>query len=53
MSLDGGFWAWLNALNFGTLGYLVVGLFITTWLVSVGVWKVRKVEERWGSAFDN
>ena len=25
MSLDGGFWGWLNQLDFGTLGYGVVG----------------------------
>ena len=53
LSLDGGFWGWLNTLNFGTLGYGVVGLFVATWLVSVGVWKVRRVEERWGAAFDD
>ena len=39
-SLDGGFWSWLNALDFGTLGYVIVGLFVLTWPVSFAVWKV-------------
>jgi high-affinity nickel-transport protein len=47
-SLGGGFWAFLATLNFGNLGYVVVGLFIATWAVSVVLWKVRRVEARWG-----
>ena len=49
-SLDSGFWAWLNALNFENLGYVIVGLFVFMWAFSVLVWKVRRIEERW-SAF--
>jgi high-affinity nickel-transport protein len=29
------------------LGYVVVGLFAVTWLVSAAVWKVRGIERRW------
>jgi high-affinity nickel-transport protein len=50
LSLDGAFWAWLNDLDFGKLGYGIVGLFVLTWAVSYGIWKVRRIEERW-SAF--
>jgi len=39
--------AWLNNLDFGTLGYGIVGLFVLTWAISYGVWKVRRIEERW------
>ena len=48
LSLDGGFWAFLAGLDFGTIGYVVVGLFIATWAVSVILWKARRIEERWG-----
>jgi high-affinity nickel-transport protein len=47
LGLESGFWSFLDALDFSTLGYLVVGLFVATWAVSLGVWKVRRVEERW------
>jgi nickel/cobalt transporter (NiCoT) family protein len=40
-------WAWLDALDFGTLGYAMGALFVATWLTSAIVWKVRRVEERW------
>jgi high-affinity nickel-transport protein len=45
--LDSGFWGWLNALDFETLGYAIVGLFIVTWVASVAIWKTRRIEERW------
>jgi high-affinity nickel-transport protein len=48
LSLDSGFWTWLQDLDFGKLGYFVVGLFVLTWAVSAGVWKLRRIEERWG-----
>src|SRR6266516_3115264 len=38
---------WIDRLSFGTLGYGVVGLFVLTWAVSYGIWKVRRIEERW------
>jgi len=47
-ALDSGFWAWLNNLDFGMIGYVVVGLFVVTWALSVVVWKQARIEERWG-----
>ena len=35
-------------LDFGVLGYLIVGMFLVAWLGSVGLWKARRVEERYG-----
>ena len=49
LGLDTGFWAWLNGLDFGMLGYFVVGLFVLTWAVSVLIWKKRRIEERWSA----
>jgi len=43
-----GFWGWLQALDFGVIGYLLVGLFVLTWVCSYGAWKVLRIEERWG-----
>jgi nickel/cobalt transporter (NiCoT) family protein len=48
LSLDGGFWAFLDNLNFGNIGYVVVALFIVTWAFSVVLWKARRIEARWG-----
>jgi len=40
----------LDRLDFGTLGYGIVGLFVVTWALAYGVWKVRRIEERWAPA---
>jgi high-affinity nickel-transport protein len=40
----------LDRLDFGMLGYGIVGLFVLTWAASFAVWKMRRIEERW-SAF--
>ena len=50
LGLDTGVWAWLNALDFEKLGYVVVALFLFTWAASVVIWKTRRIDERWGSA---
>ena len=46
----GGFWSWLQRLDFGTLGYAIVGLFVLTWLLAAAVWRWRRIEERWQPA---
>jgi high-affinity nickel-transport protein len=52
LSLDGGFWAVLDHLQLGTLGYAVVALFAATWAVSVLLWKTRRIEARWGGMIE-
>ncbi len=45
-----GFWSWLEHVNFGILGLVLVCLFITAWVVSFGIWKLRRIEQRWSSS---
>jgi len=52
-SLYGGFWAFLDNLNFGNIGYVVVGLFVVTWAFSVLLWKTRRIEDRWSAMVEN
>ncbi|MGZ4357483.1 MAG: HoxN/HupN/NixA family nickel/cobalt transporter [Gaiellaceae bacterium] len=52
VGLNAGFWAWLNALDFETLGYVIVALFVLTWAGSVAIWKGRRIEERWDGFID-
>jgi nickel/cobalt transporter (NiCoT) family protein len=49
LSLHGAFWTLLQSLDLGRLGYLVVGLFVATWLCSITLWKTRRFEQRWSS----
>ncbi|MEK6418288.1 HoxN/HupN/NixA family nickel/cobalt transporter [Paraburkholderia tropica] len=45
--LKGAFWDFVGKIsdNFGMVGYLVIGLFIVSWLVSVAVYKIGKYDE--------
>jgi len=45
--LKGRFWDEMAKLNnnFGTLGYLIVGLFVLSWIVSIAVYKWRRFDD--------
>jgi high-affinity nickel-transport protein len=48
LKLTGGPWDAIGAAgDFQFSGYLVVGLFVLTWAISVGVWKFGRIEQRW------
>jgi high-affinity nickel-transport protein len=47
-NLHGGPWDWLRALDFEVLGYFIVGAFVVVWVGSVVLYKVRRIEERYG-----
>lgn len=52
VSLDGRFWESLDKLKLGHLGYVVTGIFVLTWIFSLTVWKVWRIEERWGTKLE-
>jgi len=45
LNITGSFWNWLNNLDFETLGYGIIVIFLVTWLISVGVWKYKRYDE--------
>jgi len=48
LDLHGPVSGFIAALEFSTLGYVIVGLLFVAWGVSVAVWKFGRVEERYG-----
>jgi high-affinity nickel-transport protein len=45
----GGFpWDWLRRLDFEVLGFFIVGAFVVVWIGSVVLYKVRRIEQRYG-----
>ncbi|GAB2998980.1 HoxN/HupN/NixA family nickel/cobalt transporter [Mycobacterium bourgelatii] len=46
----GPFWTWVSGLNLNLVGFLVVGMFVATWLVAVLVWRYGRLEEKWAPA---
>ncbi|HLG62826.1 MAG TPA: HoxN/HupN/NixA family nickel/cobalt transporter [Ktedonosporobacter sp.] len=44
-NLNGGFWDFLNGLDFGQIGYFIIGIFVVSWSVSTFIYKVRKYDD--------
>ncbi|MFI4888296.1 MAG: HoxN/HupN/NixA family nickel/cobalt transporter [Burkholderiales bacterium] len=49
LDLHGNFYDFIASLDFGLLGYLIVGLFLAAWGLSVALWKFGRIEQRYGS----
>jgi nickel/cobalt transporter (NiCoT) family protein len=47
LELHGPFFDFAARLDFGILGYIIVGLFLSAWALSVGVWKFGRLERRY------
>ncbi|MEH1851661.1 MAG: HoxN/HupN/NixA family nickel/cobalt transporter [Nostoc sp.] len=47
LELKGWFWDFISELsdNFGTIGYLIIGIFVLSWLLSTFIYKVKKYDE--------
>jgi high-affinity nickel-transport protein len=45
LNLNGLFWTWLNAINFEMIGFGIIGIFILSWLVSFGFWRLKKYDK--------
>src|SRR6266571_317282 len=47
LNLSGTFWDSISNLsnNFGTIGYVIIGIFVLSWLISTIVYKVKKYDD--------
>ncbi len=49
----GAFWDWLGGLNLNAVGFIVVGMFVLTWVIALLVWRYGRIEEKWTSAAES
>jgi high-affinity nickel-transport protein len=49
LNLSGGLWNWIGALDFEAIGFGIVGIFVLSWLVSLGYWRYKKYDERFAT----
>jgi len=47
LSRTTGFWGFMYNLNLNTAGFVIVGMFILTWLAALLIWRFGRIEERW------
>jgi nickel/cobalt transporter (NiCoT) family protein len=45
--LAGGFWSFMAGININTAGFVIAGVFVLTWAVALGIWRVGKIEQKW------
>ena len=48
--MGGGFWAFIQGFNINKAGLVIVGVFVVTWVVALGIWRFGRIEERWDVA---
>ena len=44
-NLSGGVWDWVNNIPFSSLGFFIIGIFVVSWIISMVVYKVRRIDE--------
>jgi nickel/cobalt transporter (NiCoT) family protein len=47
IGLSGGFWTFMGNFNINKAGYVIVGVFVVTWIIALGIWKFGKIEQKW------
>ncbi|KAB7755396.1 HoxN/HupN/NixA family nickel/cobalt transporter [Mycolicibacterium mucogenicum] len=47
LNWTGGFWGWINGLDLNLLGFIVVGLFVVTWVAALLIWRYARIEAKW------
>jgi high-affinity nickel-transport protein len=48
----GGFWDWIARIDLNTVGFVIVGLFVVTWVVALLIWRLGRIEARWTTLGD-
>jgi nickel/cobalt transporter (NiCoT) family protein len=49
LNLSGGFWTWFENIDINVLGFVLVGMFVVTWVIALAVWRYGHIEERWSA----
>jgi nickel/cobalt transporter (NiCoT) family protein len=49
-NLKGAGWSWLENFNINTAGFVIVGVFVVTWILALLIWRMAKIEQKWDTA---
>jgi high-affinity nickel-transport protein len=53
LGLSGSFWTWFENINVNLLGFVIVAMFVATWVIALAIWRLRRIEERWSAHLEN
>jgi high-affinity nickel-transport protein len=43
---------WFQNFNLNTAGFIIVAMFIATWVISLAIWRFARIEERWTAGME-
>lgn len=49
LELTGGFWEWVMGIDLNLMGFIIVGLFVVTWLAALAIWRFGRIEDKWSA----
>src|ERR1700689_628509 len=49
LHLKGAFWRFMSGFDINKAGFIIVGMFVVTWLGAGLIWRYGNIEEKWGS----
>jgi high-affinity nickel-transport protein len=49
LDLSGPFWSWFENVDINFLGFLIVAMFVATWVIAILIWRFARIEERWSA----
>jgi high-affinity nickel-transport protein len=47
LDLHGGIWAYSQRFDINSAGFVIVAVFVATWIVALAVWRFGHIEDRW------
>jgi high-affinity nickel-transport protein len=46
-NLTGGFWDFVKKFNINRAGFIIVGVFVVSWIVALAIWHFGQIERKW------
>jgi high-affinity nickel-transport protein len=47
LGLRGGFWALVSEFDINRAGFVIVGIFVATWVIALAIWHFGDIERKW------
>jgi high-affinity nickel-transport protein len=49
LGMTGSVVTWFQNFNINTAGFIIVAMFVATWVISLAIWRFARIEERWSA----
>jgi high-affinity nickel-transport protein len=53
LSLSGSFWTWFENIDTNLLGFVIVAMFVGTWVIALAIWRLGRIEECWSAHLED